>query len=136
MERRANVGQKTANETAPDVRAVFRDVGLPFGRCVGSKSRYARANPKHVFVANACVLTKDGLCVWRGDLDLTIKADLLGLADASRALNRKLFVMREPFGNETAIVSRAWFERHAIVSVWHGHIETMPFFQRLHGTLA
>lgn len=118
-----------------DDRAVFRECGLPYGRCFGSKSAYARTHALRFFVPNACVFTRAKVCVWRGDLDLAIRSDRRGLVRASRRLNRKLFVLREQMRNEVQALPDRWLSENALVTVWRGKVATVGYTRRLHGTL-
>jgi hypothetical protein len=122
--------------TVPDLaRAVFLKCSLPYGRCFGSKSGYARNNPVRFFVANACVFTRARVCVWRGDLDLATRSDRRGLVSASRQLNRQLFVLREQSRNDLGALPRGWLKENALVVVWRGQVTTVGHTRRLHGTL-
>lgn len=122
--------------TPPDChRTVFLECGLPYGRCFGSKSGYARNNPVRFFVANACIFTRARMCVWRGDLDLATRSDRRGLVSASRRLNRQLFVLREQVRDELRGLPRGWLTVNSLVVVWRGQVTTVGHTRRLHGTL-
>ncbi|AOS44064.1 hypothetical protein Verru16b_01125 [Lacunisphaera limnophila] len=116
-------------------RTVFLECGLPYGRCFGSKSEYARNHPVRFFVANACVFTRTRECVWRGDLDLAMRADRRDLVVASRRLNRQLFVLREQVRDDLGALPRGWLKENALVVVWRGQVTTVGHTRRLHGTL-
>jgi hypothetical protein len=116
-------------------RALFLKSGLMYGRSFGSKSCYARNNPVRFFLANACVLTPDRECVWRGDLDLATAADREGLLNASRLLRRKLYVLREGMEDKTRSLPRTWLTENAVVAVWRGNVATVGYTHCLHGTL-
>lgn len=116
-------------------RAVFRQAGLIYGRSFGSKERYAQGHPRRLFLPNACALTRDGYCAWRGDLDLSTTEDRQCLVTASRMLNQKLFIMREG-GDGLHSLPRRWLSANTVVGVWRGRVETMGYTRQLHGTLA
>jgi hypothetical protein len=71
----------------------FKAHGLSMGRCFGSKSAYARANPKREFVPNANVFTKRHGKVWWGDLDLS--RDKPALEKIAHQLRCRLYVLTE-----------------------------------------
>lgn len=127
---------KTAADTLPEChRSIFLESGLAYGRCFGSKTGYARNHPVRFFVANACVFTRTRECVWRGDLDLAMRADRRGLVVASRRLNRQLFVLREQVRDDLGALPREWLTENALVTVWRGKVVTAGYTRRLHGTL-
>jgi hypothetical protein len=112
----------TTPRIEPDCRAVFLECGLHYGRCFGSKSNYARTNPGCIFIANACVYSRQQRCVWRGDLDLSDDDDVKGLIRASRLLMRKLYVLREQSWDQIPLSLRDWFIANTIVEIWHGQV--------------
>ncbi len=115
-------------------RAVFHQAGLAYGRNLGSKGRYARNSSRRFFVANAAVLTRNGSCVWRGDVDLGEVGDRQSLIAASRMLNAKLFIVREG-GDEIRSLPRSWLAATAVADVWRGRVETTGYTRKLHGAL-
>lgn len=74
---------------------LFAEHRLPLGLCLGSKSGYARANPRGRFIPNANVFSEDGK-LWWGDLDLRLDAEKL--EEVARCLGRRLHVVREHDG--------------------------------------
>ena len=71
----------------------FKAHGLTMGRCFGSKSAYARNNPRREFIPNANVFTKQHGKVWWGDLDLM--RDKPALEKVAHRLRCRLYVLRE-----------------------------------------
>lgn len=132
------VGQapRALNDPTDAHRAVFSDCGLVYGRNFGSKGAYARRHPDRFFVANASVFTRDGRCVWRGDVDLGTASDREGLINASRRLRKALYVLREFSWSEERLVSPKWLAMVAVVAVWRGRIEAVGGTKRLRASLA
>ncbi len=116
-------------------RAIFLLVGMPYGRCFGSKGEYARGHPARLFIANACVLLRDRTCVWRGDIDLVTAADQQGLVSISRLLHRKLYILREESDTAFASLPPGWLTENAVAAAWQGKVETTGYTRRLHGPL-
>jgi hypothetical protein len=122
-------------ETTPvdSFRAVFSACGLPYGRCAGSKRAYVRRNPGVFFLANACVVVREGLAVWSGDLDLSSEHDVRALADAGRKLRRVLFVLREQAA--ARVPAGRWLVENAVVRIWQGRVSTTGTVRRMYGSL-
>jgi len=75
---------------------VFAALGLPTGRCFGSKSGYRRAHPRGIFMANANVFAlRHGKIFW-GDLDLAV--DKPALERIARRIGCRLYVLFEDDG--------------------------------------
>lgn len=93
----------------------FESLGLPMGRCFGSKSGYASAHSKHDFIPNANVFSRRGGKLWWGDLDL--ERDRPALERVARRLGCRLYVLSEQNGRfEEAVRPHAAVVRDA---VWH-----------------
>lgn len=136
MRRKSRRGRGRAFDgwSAEYVRAIFREYGLAYGRCVGSKHAYVRRNPGAFFLANACVVTRDGQCVWRGDLDFSSKQEVGALALVSRRLNRVLFVFREHAAER--VPAGTWLTENAVLRVWRGAAATTGTTARMYGSLS
>jgi hypothetical protein len=117
------------------IREIFSQSGLTYGRSFGSKSGYLRANPVQFYVANACVLSRDGRCLWRGDLDLADLYDREALVRASRRLALKLFIFRQEVEKESSFLPHSWLARNAVATVWQGNVETAGSTRALRGTV-
>ncbi len=72
---------------------VFREVHLPIGLNVGSKSAYRARHPQHVFVPNARLVDEQGELRWMGDLDLAVHRRRV--ERAARLLRCRLYVLPE-----------------------------------------
>lgn len=72
----------------------FKHHGFHIGRMISySKSVYRSANPNHVCVFNANIITARDGKQWYGDLDLTLDADTL--KTIANELGTTLYVLRE-----------------------------------------
>ena len=118
-------------KTFEDYRPLFLLCGLMYGRHFGSKSGYRDHNPGSIYIANACVYTRDGTCVWRGDLDLA-SDDRQMLLDASKKLNRMLFVLREQSGYDRLPVQLLTLQ--AMFTLWRDRVSTVGLGARWYGT--
>ena len=58
----------------------------------GSKSGYRKAFPKNLVIFNANLCTKEGK-IWYGDIDITIKKDVL--IELAYELNETLYILYE-----------------------------------------
>lgn len=142
-ERRGRLRGQSGKTAAPHVlndptaahRAVFSECGLVYGKSFGSKSAYAHTHPARFYVANASVFTRDGACVWRGDLDVATASDRDGLIKASRRLRRKFYILREFSWPESQLVPRTWLATAALITVWRGSIAVAGDTKRLRGSL-
>lgn len=124
-----------SRNTTDHYRAVFLSVGMPYGRCFGSKHAYARRNPGRYFVSNASIFTSEGTCIWRGDIDLASKTERTALADASRRLRRALYVLLETADLDAMPAPIAWLKENALVVAWRGRVLTTGYTRRLYGSL-
>lgn len=127
--------QQQTQEAAVRHRAVFRECGLNYGQCYGSKRGYAANNPVRLYVANACVCTSDRECLWRGDLDLATPSDQQSLVRVSRRLRRKLFILREQSQEDFTSLTSEWLDENAIASVWRGKVTTAGYAHQRYGTI-
>lgn len=93
----------------------FVAVGLPKGRCLGSKSRYRDLHRRHFFVPNAYVFCRSAGLIWWGDLDLWV--DARKTERVARMLRQRLYVLPEDrAARDAATVPFPEAQRRA---VWH-----------------
>ncbi len=125
---------KPAHHDENYYRAAFLLVGLTWGRHFGTTLNYVRKHPRRFMVANACVLTSDGTCVWRGDLDLATTDDQRGLISVSRLLRLKLHITRELTDREIAALPRGWLQENAVATVYQGKVSSAGYYRQLYGS--
>ncbi|HWA84998.1 MAG TPA: hypothetical protein VG710_02150 [Opitutus sp.] len=103
-------------EFAPaEAAGKLAEVGLPVGRCFGSKSRYRERHRRAIFLPNANVFSLRRRKLWWGDLDLRV--DRRALEAAARRLRERLYVLSEMdgrFGRAELPVSEI-----KLRAIWH-----------------
>lgn len=114
-------------------RAIFSSAGLPYGQCFGGKGTDVRRSRATFFVANSSIVTREGLTIWRGDLDLASERVIIALIAVARRLNRALFILREQTNER--VPPGVWLTENALVRVWRGRVMTIGTTRRMFGSL-